>query len=118
MRRLVRLTAGWTAAWWLCAASGASMPLLADEPPKFELRVKDHRFTPSEIHLSAGKPYVLVLYNDDDTAEEFDSTALHVEKVVVGGRWALIRLHPLSPGHYPFMGEFHPDTARGTVIAE
>jgi hypothetical protein len=49
---------------------------------------------------------------------EFDSSALKVEKVIVGGTYATIRLRPLGPGRYPFMGEFHSDTAKGVVISE
>jgi hypothetical protein len=41
-----------------------------------------------------------------------------VEKVIPGGHYATIRLRPLGPGRYAFMGEFHPDTATGVVIAE
>jgi hypothetical protein len=29
-----------------------------------------------------------------------------------------VRLRPLDPGRYPFMGEYHEDTAQGVVIAE
>ncbi len=30
----------------------------------------------------------------------------------------VVRLRPLGLGRYPFMGEFHADTAQGVVIAE
>jgi hypothetical protein len=29
-----------------------------------------------------------------------------------------VRIGPLKPGRYPFFGEFHEATAKGTVIAE
>ena len=29
-----------------------------------------------------------------------------------------IRLRPLAPGKYPFMGEYHAATAQGVVVAE
>jgi len=29
-----------------------------------------------------------------------------------------VRLRPLSPGRYPFMGEYHSQTAQGVVVAE
>jgi hypothetical protein len=61
---------------------------------------------------------VITLTNNDDTAEEFDSTSLKVEKVVAGKSSGNIRLRPLSPGKYPFMGEYHSATAQGLVIAE
>ncbi len=90
----------------------------ADEPAHISVKLKDHRFEPAEIHVQAGKPTVLIVTNEDATPDEFDSTALQVEKVIVGGHYATIRLRPLGPGRYPFMGEFHPDTAAGVVVAE
>jgi hypothetical protein len=29
-----------------------------------------------------------------------------------------VRVGPLAPGRYEFFGEFHPNTAKGVVIAE
>jgi hypothetical protein len=83
-----------------------------------DLIVKDHKFTPKEIHVKAGEPAIINMHNQDPTAEEFDSDALGVEKVIAGGRSGLVRLHPLAPGRYPFIGEYHSDTAQGIVIAE
>jgi hypothetical protein len=80
--------------------------------------LKDHRFDPAEIRVKAGEPAVINLHNQDPTAEEFDSDALGVEKVIPGRRSGVIRLHPLEPGRYNFMGEYHADTAQGVVIAE
>jgi len=95
-----------------------SGPSIADEPVQINVTLKDHRFEPAEIHVPTGKPTVLFVTNEDATSEEFDSTALRVEKVIVGGHYATIRLRPLSPGRYPFMGEYHAGTAQGVVIAE
>ena len=90
----------------------------ADDVASIDVTIKDHRFTPSEIHVAVGKPTVLIVRNEDAGPEEFDSSALKVEKVIVGGTHATIRLRPLGPGRYPFMGEFHPDTATGVVVSE
>jgi len=96
----------------------ATVPCFAEDPPQIAVRLKDHRFEPSEIHVKSGQPTILVVTNADDTAEEFDSSALKVEKVIVAGHNATIRLRPLAPGRFPFMGEFHPDTAKGVVVSE
>ena len=82
------------------------------------LTLKDHRFTPTEIHVKANQPSLIILNNQDDAAEEFDSTSLKVEKVVPGHETGNVRLRPLAPGRYPFMGEYHSETAQGVVIAE
>jgi heme/copper-type cytochrome/quinol oxidase subunit 2 len=99
---------------------GAGLPkhASAEDPPTIEVTLKNHRFDPAEIHVPAGKPVILRITNEDDTSEEFDSTALRVEKVIVGGHYATVRLHPLGSGRYPFMGEYHEATAKGVVIAD
>lgn len=93
-----------------------AVPALADAP--IPVSLKNHKFAPATIHVKAGQPAVIALTNNDATAEEFDSTALKVEKVVAGHSSGNVRLRPLSPGRYPFMGEYHADTAQGVVIAE
>ncbi|HWA89597.1 MAG TPA: cupredoxin domain-containing protein [Rhizomicrobium sp.] len=100
----------------LAAVLAATSAQAADEP--IALRLKDHKFTPAEIHVKAGQPNLIVMTNEDATAEEFDSSALKVEKVVAGNSSGNVRLRPLAPGRYPFTGEFHAETAQGVVIAE
>lgn len=101
----------------LCAVVVAA-PARADDPAPITVTLKDHRFQPAEIHVPVGQRAVLIVRNEDATADEFDSSALHVEKVIAPGTYAKIWLHPLGPGRYPFMGEFHPETAQGVVISE
>ena len=93
-----------------------SFPAWAGTP--IPVTLKNHRFSPATIHVKAGEPSVIALTNNDDTAEEFDSTSLKVEKVVASHSSGNVRLRPLAPGRYPFMGEYHSDTAQGVVIAE
>ena len=94
-----------------------SLPAFADDAP-IALTLKDHKFTPAEIHVKANAPAQILLDNEDSSSEEFDSSSLHVEKVVPGGQKGIVRLRPLAPGRYNFMGEFHSSTAQGVVIAE
>jgi heme/copper-type cytochrome/quinol oxidase subunit 2 len=100
------------------AFAGWIVPATADEPPTIAVSIKDHRFNPAEIHVPQGKPVILKVTNEDATPEEFDSTALKVEKVIVGGTYGTIHLRPLGPGRYSFMGEYHSDTAQGVVVSE
>jgi plastocyanin len=95
-----------------------SAPAGADDVLNIPVTIKDHQFTPAEIHVPQGKPVVLTITNADSTAEEFDSSALKVEKVIAGGTHGMVRLRPLGPGRFPFMGEYHSDTAKGVVISE
>ena len=43
---------------------------------------------------------------------------MKVEKVIPGKSKGVVRIGPLKPGRYPFVGEFHEATAKGVVIAE
>jgi hypothetical protein len=95
-----------------------AMPALAEEPFTVSLTLQDHRFDQPEIHVPAGRHIVIHLKNNDPMSEEFDSTALKVEKVFAGKSEGIIRISPLDPGRYDFMGEYHADTAKGVVIAE
>lgn len=80
--------------------------------------IKDHRFTPAEIHVPAKQAVTLKVTNEDATPEEFESHDLDVEKVIAGGQSAVIRLRPLDAGRYGFFGEYHEDTAQGVLVAE
>jgi hypothetical protein len=82
------------------------------------LSLSNHRFSPAEIHVKANVPTTVTLTNNDDQAEEFDSTTLRIEKIVAGHSTGTMRWRPLAPGRYPFMGEFHSETAQGVVVAE
>ncbi len=88
----------------------------ADEPV-FKLRLKDHRFEPNQIEVPANTKIKLVVRNDDAIAEEFDSDDLNRERVIRPGGEETIFVGPLDPGRYEFMGETHPDTAGGVLIA-
>ena len=84
----------------------------------YVVTIKDHKFTPAEIKVPANQRVMITLINEDATAEEFDSGALKVEKVVAGKSKGKVRIGPLKPGRYPFIGEYNEATAKGTVIAE
>lgn len=80
--------------------------------------IKDHRFSPSDVKVKANTKIKLVIRNEDVTAEEFESFSLNRERVIRAGRSITIYLPPLKPGRYEFFGDFHPETAKGRVIAE
>jgi plastocyanin len=114
----MRISIPYAAATFATLAVLAAAPALAEDPQTFEITIQHHVWTPSEIHVPAGKRVIFHVKNLDDTAEEFDSTALKVEKVIAGGGEGAVRIRALEPGRYPFMGEYHADTAQGVVIVE
>lgn len=85
---------------------------------EYVLTIKNHKFTPEELKVPANKRIVITVINEDATAEEFESNILKVEKVIAGNSRGTVRIGPLAPGRYPFVGEFHESTAKGVVIAE
>jgi plastocyanin len=100
----------------LAAASGAGAR--AEEPFSATITIRDHRFEPAEIRVPAGKRISLTIINSDPLSEEFDSSALKVEKVIAGNSQGVVHISPLKPGIYGFIGEYHEDTAKGQLIAE
>jgi plastocyanin len=101
------------------AALGASTAIaLSEDAYSTTITIRDHRFEPAEINVPAGKRILLTVINADPLSEEFDSTALKVEKVIAGKSEGVVRFGPLAPGRYDFIGEYHEDTAKGQVIAQ
>jgi hypothetical protein len=82
------------------------------------ITIRGHKFEPSELHAPAGRRIVLTVINADQPSEEFDSPALKAEKVIAGSSEAIVRIAPLKPGTYEFVGEYHEETAKGRMIAE
>lgn len=82
------------------------------------LSIKDHKFSPAEIKVPAGKKVKLVVSNLDSTPEEFESTELNREKLIAANGKANVYIGPLSPGRYPFWGEFNEKSARGVIVVE
>jgi hypothetical protein len=85
--------------------------------PEFEIEIRNHLFLPDTLTIPAGVKVKLVIYNRDATPEEFESYELNREKVILGGRKAIVFIGPLAPGEYPFFGEFNPQTALGKILA-
>jgi hypothetical protein len=102
------------AALVLCLASPAG----AEDPAPVQVTIKDRRFSPNEIHVKSGQASFLEITNADATPEEFEIRQLAIEKLILGGGHAKLRLRPLGPGRYQFIGEFNEATAQGAIIAE
>ena len=98
----------------LAPAVGAQAPA----PPEIALTIEQHVFTPAELRVKSGQPFVLVITNRDATPEEFESKELRLEKVIPANRTLKIRVPALKPGTYRFFGEYHEATAKGQIVAE
>lgn len=98
---------------FICAASSVHAAEV-----EFNLIIKDHKFIPAELKVPASQKVKLMIENQDGTAEEFESHELNREKVIPPKSKLPVFIGPLSPGKYPFFGEFNQATARGVIIAE
>jgi hypothetical protein len=94
----------------------AAGPSRAQEVPVLEFR--QHRFVPARIEVPANVKFRLMVKNNDDTADEFESRELNREKLVPPGQTITVFLGPLAPGEYKFFGDFHQDTAQGVMVAK
>jgi hypothetical protein len=90
----------------------------AAEVPVYEIVIQNHLFEPSKLVIPAATKVKLLIVNNDDTPEEFESYELNREKVIMEKSKMVIFIGPLAPGEYPFFGEFHPKTAQGVVVVQ
>ena len=97
---------------------GIGLPLQAENLPAFNLTIKDGRYLPEQVEIPAGQKIKLVIKNDGPGPEEFESSDLNREKLIKDGKTAEVTIGPLNPGTYKFIGEFHPKTAQGRIVAK
>jgi hypothetical protein len=96
----------------------ASLPAEAKDPVTYEITLKGQTFTPSELNVPAGKPFIIRLKNENDAPAEFESKEMKFEKIVAGHSVIIVRVKALPGGTFEFVDEYHEDTARGTVVAK
>jgi plastocyanin len=100
------------------ALAGAGLAAAADKPDEIALTIEKNRFSPEEVKVKAGTPFVLVITNKDGAPEEFESKALRLEKVIPAGKTVKVSVRALKAGAYDFVGEYHEKTAKGRIVAE
>ena len=96
----------------------ALAPAIAADPTEIPLIIEKNRFQPDLIKVKAGAPFVLVITNKDKGPEELDMLSPRIEKVIPGGKTVKLRMPALKPGSYPFVGEYHAETAKAKIVAE
>jgi hypothetical protein len=80
-----------------------------------EIVIKDHQFIPNIVTAKAGTRIKLVIHNQDDTTEEFESSDLKREKIIPAGGKVNILLPKLEVGDYKFFGDFHESHPEGIL---
>ncbi len=84
----------------------------------YNILIKDHKFIPEVIIIPAGKKIKLIIENQDDEVEEFESFDLRREKIIPAKGIIKVNIGPLDKGEYKFFGDFHQKTAQGIIKVE
>jgi hypothetical protein len=107
------------AAWWLQLSVFAAASFAGTEP-EYVIKILHHQFVPAELHIPKGIKVRIVLDNQDDAAEEFDSHSLNREKHVPPRSQAAIFIGPLAPGRYVYESESEVTggAALGVIVVE
>lgn len=95
-----------------------STAAIAEDLPTFKLLMKGGRFYPETIEVPANTRFRMAITNEGPGATEFESLDLKKELVLAPGVTRNLVFFPMRPGSYKFFDDFHPDTARGVIIAK
>jgi len=113
VRRIV-----WVVAALAIVLAASHVPAGAADPTEIPLVIEKNRFQPDVIKVKANAPFVLVITNKDKGPEELDMLQPRIEKVIPGGKTVKLKMPALKPGTYPFVGEYHAETAKAKIVAE
>lgn len=100
----------------LFLASSVTPAAAADET--YVLTLKDHRFSPADFQIPAGKKVKVTVKNLDATPAEFESDDFKAEKVIPGGKQADLLIGPLKAGSYEFHDEYHEAESKTHLTAK
>ncbi len=89
-------------------------------PPQavYAVELRSGRIEPARLEVPAGVKIKLTIRNHGPGPCEFENLDLRVEKVLAPGASSFVVIHPLRPGSYRFIDEFHPQTGRMLLVAK
>jgi hypothetical protein len=90
----------------------------AEEMPVFSIQFNDGTIAPLRLEVPAGRPFKIELHNTGKTPAEFESTELHLEKVLAAQSSSFIVIRRLGPGEHKFFDDFHPGTPQAVLVAK
>jgi hypothetical protein len=96
----------------------AAAPAFAGAEAIYELSLKADAFTPGEIKVPAGKPFVIEFTNGNTAPAELEAKELDIEKIAPAGAKINVRVRAMPAGKYLFVDEFQEATAKGYIIVE
>ena len=86
--------------------------------PVFSIKALGGILEPAVIEVPADTRFKIEIENEGVDPVEFESTELHVEKVLAGGAKSYVVINGLKPGTYTFFDDFHPDTGKVRIVVK
>ncbi len=120
---MIRVAGGVAALFGALALSlaGLGMAVAADDTPTFSIEFHDGKVTPLRLEVPANRRFRIELRNTGATPAEFESTELHLEKVLAPGDPKpppVLVIRSLDPGEHVFFDDFHPDAPKIILFAK
>ncbi len=86
----------------------------ADTAP--QITFANGKADPAQLEVPAGQPVTLTVKNAGNRPIEFESHALHVERILAPGAELKLPLK-LPAGRYPYIDDFNPG-AKGVIVVK
>jgi hypothetical protein len=102
----------------LAALSPPDVAHAAEAMPVFSIKALGGILEPAMIEVPADTRFKIEIENEGTDPVEFESTELHLEKVLAGGAKSYVVINGLKPGTYIFFDDFHPDTGKVHVVVK
>ena len=98
--------------------AGLMLPARAGDIVTYQLSLKDKAFTPAELKVPAGKPFILKFSNENAAPAELEAKDLQIEKIAAPNSTIVVRVKEQQPGKYLFVDEYQEDVAKGYITVE
>jgi len=102
----------------LAAFSPPEVVYAEEAMPVFSIKALGGILEPAMIEVPAGMRFKIEIENEGIDPVEFESTELHLEKVLAGGAKSYVVINALKPGTYTFFDDFHPNTGKVHVVVK
>ena len=86
--------------------------------PVFSIKALGGILEPAMIEVPADTRFKIEIENEGSDPIEFESTELHIEKVLAGGAKSYVVINGLKPGTYTFFDDFHPNTGKVQIVVK
>ena len=102
----------------LAAFSPPEFAHAAEAMPVFSIKALGGMLEPAVIEVPANTRFKIEIENEGIDPVEFESTELHIEKVLAGGAKSYVVINGLKPGTYTFFDDFHPNTGKVQIVVK